>query len=568
MKGSEILVRMLELYDVKFVFGLPGDTSVALYDALRGSSSIRHIMSRDERSAAFMADAYARLSGRPGICEGPSGGGATYIVPGVAEAFNSSIPMVVFTTDNPIDYEERGALTDLDQEALFRPITKWNTLVKRAEMLPHLVRRAFRMATAGRPGPVHLSLPEDILETETQAEDLYADPPFRSYPAVRCSAPQSDIAQAIELLRHAAHPVIVCGGGVHLSQAWIELTRLAELLTCPVGTTINGKGSISERHPLSLGVIGGNGGRDYANKVIREADVVFFIGTKANYVDTDHWRLPPRSQARIIHLDADPTELGNNYRTEVALWGDVKETLAEINRLLSESVPGSGGARDEYLASIQALAEEWWTQREARLEDRQVPLLPDHVIFELDRLLPDRAVLIADPGTPVPLLAALLHLKQEGRSFVTPRGHGGLGYAIPGVVGAQLARPHSKVVGLFGDGSLAMSAGDLETISRLGLPVTLIQFNNGTYGWIKMLQHLHYDRRYFGVDFRADVDYARIAEGFGLQVEIVNDFGDLSPALQRAVESDRAIFVDIRVRAQIEDEPPVAGWIRALRGGQ
>src|SRR5712692_3664654 len=229
---------MLQAYDVDVIFGLPGDTGVAFYDALRAQNQIRHVMTRDERSAAFMADAYARLSGKPGVCEGPSGGGATYILPGVAEAHHSSVPLLVITSDNSLAMEHQGALTALDQEALFRPVTKWSATVKRTDLIPLIVRRAFRLMTTGRTGAVHLSFPKNILDEPAAASDVYADETCRVYPAYRTRPDAAQVARAAERLVSAQRPVMVCGGGVHLARAYDEARTLAELLDMPLATSI------------------------------------------------------------------------------------------------------------------------------------------------------------------------------------------------------------------------------------------------------------------------------------------------------------------------------------------
>ena len=287
MNGAQIVVEMLKAYGVEYIFGVPGDTTMPLYDALHAArGEIRHVMARDERSASFMADAYARLAYKPGVCEGPSGGGATYIVPGLAEANGSSIPVVCFTTDIPLVDEGKGTLTAIDQQALLAAAVKWNTTVKRAAMLPDVIRRAFRAATTGRPGAVHVVLPEDVLVEEVAAPRIAAEAACARYPAYRTRAGEAETRRLYELLTAAERPAIVAGGGVVISQAWEELAELATLLKIPVGTSINGKGAIAEDHPWSIGVIGGNGGRPYANEVLAEADTLLYVGSRVNSLIT------------------------------------------------------------------------------------------------------------------------------------------------------------------------------------------------------------------------------------------------------------------------------------------
>lgn len=564
LTGAQAVVEMLRAYDVRHVFGVPGDTSMPLYEAFyQARNVIQHIMVRDERSASFMADVYARVSGRPGVCEAPSGAGATYLVPGLAEANGSSIPVIALTTDIPLSNEGRNVLTELDQQALFRPVTKWCVAVKRADKIPEIIRKGFRIATTGRCGAVQITLPHDVLEGDAGPAAIYAEPACRTYPAYRSRPDPEAVAEAARLLLAARRPVIVAGGGAVIARAWKEVTALAELLTAPVGTSINGLGSIAATHPLSLGVVGGNGARSYANQVVAEADLVLFVGCKTDSVTTNNWTLPPADgSVTIIHVDVDPAEIGNNYPTAVGLVGDAKLALADLLDALKAQVGDARQPNRQRLAEIGALAEEWWTAQAEKMRSSARPIKPQRVMHVLRQVLPPETVVVADAGTGTPFTSAF-YLTPAGRQVIIPRAYGGLGYALPGVVGAKLARPESPVIGLMGDGSFGMAAGEMETIARLGLPVTLLQFNNGTFGWIKTLQHLFYDDHYFSVDFEAETDHAAIARGFGLRGVRVDDPADLEPALREALHSDQATFIDVITEPEVTELPPVDKWLRA-----
>ncbi len=587
MRGSQAVVEMLKAHRVKYVFGLPGDTSMPLYEALyQAQDEITHVLTRDERSASFMADVYARVSFRPGVCEAPSGAGATYLAPGVAEAHASSIPLIALTTDTPLSGEGKNVLTALNQEALFAPITKWCTLVKKADLIPDIVRRAFRLTTSGRPGAVQITLPNDVLDEELAHASLHGDENCAVYPAYR-TRPDAAVQQAAELLLQAERPVIVAGGGVVTSQAWAELTVLAEALSIPVGTSITGKGSIAEDHPLSIGVVGGNGGRDYANRLVVEADLILYAGCKTDSVTTINWTLPaPEAGKTVIHLDVDPQEIGNNYPTAVGLVGDAKLALADLLAAVqawterSERPKGLPGRNDDArLASLrqtwtersERLKAEWWAAAQAKMNSPAVPIKPLRVIKELAERLPGNSVIVADAGTPTPFTAAYF-ISRAGRQVIIPRGYGGLGYAIPGVVGAKLARPEATVVGLMGDGSFSMSVGELETIARLKLPLTIIQFNNACFGWIKVLQNLYHEGRYFSVDFSTDTDHAKIAQGFGLRGVRVDRPEEIGPAIREALASDVATFIDIVTECEVTELPPVSKWLQTAakreKGGE
>ncbi|HYH13052.1 MAG TPA: thiamine pyrophosphate-binding protein, partial [Thermomicrobiales bacterium] len=298
MNGAELLVQTLRQHGVEHIFGLPGDTGMAFYDALYHEPAITHVMTRDERSASFMADVYARVANRLGISEGPSGGGATYIVPGVAEAHGSAIPVLCLTSDTPISQQHRNVLTELDQVSLFRPVTGWSERVPTPDAMGDAVRRAVRMSLGGRPGASHLSLPADVLENEVAqpvergAEDRISD----RFPLSRPRADQHEVQRAADLIAKAERPVIVAGGGVLASKAWSVLTELAESCGIPVATSINGKGAIAETSPVSVGVVGANGARAYANAWVAEADLVFFIGTRTDSTTTGAWTLPDRAK--------------------------------------------------------------------------------------------------------------------------------------------------------------------------------------------------------------------------------------------------------------------------------
>jgi acetolactate synthase-1/2/3 large subunit len=565
VKVAEAIVRLLEEYGVEYIFGVPGDTSMPLYDALYDApAGIKHILARDERSASFMADVYARLSFKPGVCEGPSGGGATYILPGVAEAHASSIPLIVLTTDTPLSGDGKGVLTELDQEKLFTPVTKWRTRVKKADTVPEIIRRAFRIATSGRPGAVQITLPHDTLDEEIGSFQLYAEEECLAYPAYRTRPDPKAVERAVDLLLDAEHPVMIAGGGAVISQAWPEIAQLAEALTMPVGTSINGKGSIAENHPLSIGVVGGNGARDYANRIVEAADLITYVGCRTDSVTTVNWTLPsPTAGVTIIHVDVDAREIGNNYPTAVGIVGDAKLSLADLFNALSVR-DRSQAQNQARLDDVKAEAAHWWEEAQKRLLSNSVPIKPQRVMKELNAALPPNTVIVADAGTGTPFTSAF-YKSPAGRQVVIPRGHGGLGYAIPGVVGAKLARPEATVVGLMGDGSFGMSAGELETITRLRLPVTILQFNNSCFGWIKTLQALYYEARYVSVDFSPDTDHAAIARGFGLQGVRIEQPEDLGGAIREALDSDQPTFIDVITESEETELPPVHTWQQIVK---
>jgi acetolactate synthase I/II/III large subunit len=584
MRGSDIIVEMLIEYDVQHVFGVSGDTSIRLYESLYAAQDrITHILARDERSASYMADAYARLSNKPGVCESPSGAGALYTVPGVAEANASSVPVIALTSGVDLASEGKGTITELDHHVLYQSITKWSHFVKRYDKIPDAMRRAFRLATSGRPGAVHVAFPQEVLSSHVPdgQKDIYAEAACRSYPTYRARAERRELDRAIDHLLGARRPVFIAGGGVINAQAWGELTTLAEMVGAAVGTTITGKGAIAEDHPLAIGVVGDNGYREYANEMVRQADLLFYIGCKTGSVTTIKWTLPdPHESPTVLHLDIDATLIGNNYPTEVGLVGDAQLILADLVALVgrrlgmthdpnSLAVPGAvsgAGAgparatdRPDPRAEIAAGRSSWWQSVSERMASNQMPVKPHRVMAALRRVLPHDAIVVADAGTPTPYVSAYYELHRPGRHVIIPRAYGGLGYAIPAAIGAKIARPEQLVVALCGDGSFGMSAGELETLARLDLPVVLLNFNNSCFGWIKALQSIHLDGRYLGVDF-STIDHGAVARAFGMQGTSLERAEDLEDTLVAAIASGKPTLIDIPSESEEKDLPQMKLW--------
>ncbi len=559
LSGAEAVVRMLEAQGVTHVFGLCGDTSLPLYDALyRLGGGITHILTRDERSAAYMADVYARVSGRVGVCEGPSGGGATYMVPGLAEANESSSPVLAITTDIATAARGRSALTEIDQESLFRPACKWNRVLGRASQIPVALRTAFSQMTTGRPGAAHIGLPFDVQNDTVEADAVWTDPALERYPSRRVGPDPGAVEAAAQALGDAARPVLVCGGGVIISGAEDELRALAERLGAPVATSVSGQGTLSDAHPLSLGVAGSNGGTPQTRAVLEDADVVVFVGCRTGSVTTERWRVPPPGGVRVVHVDIDPSVIGISYPTDVAVVGDARLCLAALNDALASQ--GTRPAPADGAHTVRRAKEAKFAAFRELAGSDAVPIRPERIIAELQQVLPRDAVVIADPGTPCPYVSAFYEFEQSGRHFVSNRAHGALGYGLPGVVGAYYARPEAKSVAIMGDGGFGFAAGELETIVRLDLPVTLIVLTNSTYGWIKAGQKSGYGARYYSVDF-SPTDHAAVAQAYGLKAWRVREPGELRSALAAATEAAGPTLVDIETQPLHEARAPVSEWI-------
>jgi acetolactate synthase-1/2/3 large subunit len=559
LSGAEALVRMLQLHGVRHIFGLCGDTSLPLYDALfRLDHGITHVLTRDERSAAYMADAYARVTGRVGVCEGPSGGGATYILPGVVEANESSIPVLAITTDIAVGSRGRYVLTELDQQALFRPLTKWNRVVDRADQIPDAVRAAFRHMTTGRPGAAHIGLPYDVQKDPVDEAAMHVDPSLGGYPARRQAPEPAVIEAAARTILSAERPLLICGGGPVIAGAQEELRALAELLEAPVATTISGKGVIAEDHPLALGVVGSNGGTPETRALVDQADMIVFAGCRAGSVTTERWRYPAPGKVRVVHIDVDPAVIGVNYPTEVAVVGDAKLALAALRHEVARlHVPPE---RPTARARVARAKAEKFAMFQKQAGSDETPIRPERIVATLQELLPPEAIIVADAGTPCPYLSAYYEFRAAGRHFITNRAHGALGYALPAAVGAQIGRPEAKCVAVMGDGSFGFASGELETIARLGLPIVMVVIANAAFGWIKAGQKSGFAERYFAVDFTPG-QHARVAEAYGMRAWRVEHPADLRAALAAALEVGGPCLVDVVTQPLHEACAPVSEWV-------
>ncbi|MCT4609897.1 MAG: thiamine pyrophosphate-binding protein [Pelagimonas sp.] len=558
MNGAQAMVRSLEAHGVTHIFGLCGDTTLPFYDAMhRLDHNIEHILVRDERSAAYMADGYSRITGRVGVCEGPSGGGATYILPGLIEANESSYAILSITTDISVGSYGKYPLTEVNQEALMAPLTKFNTVIKRADHIPRMVRQAFRAMTTGRSGSAHLGLPYDIQYDDVPADDIWADPKHASYPAYPAAPEPGAVDAAIEAILTAKSPLIVCGGGVVIAGGMEELGKLASRLDIAVATSISGKGSLADTHPQSLGVVGSNGGTDETWEMMEAADLVIFMGCRAGSTTTSRWEAPKLGQ-RIVHFDNDPMTIGANYPTEVGVVADLKLSLAAANAYLDTregETPTFGGA-----AKIADIKERKFSKFNALAQSQTDMIIPEQIIDALNANLPDDGIVVSDPGTSCPYYNAYSQQKYPGRQYITNRAHGALGYSLSAAAGAWFGAQDKKVVAMMGDGSFAFACGELETIVRHNIPVTYIVFSNSNFGWIKASQRDDCDKRYYNVDFNR-TNQAAVAEAFGVRSWRVEKAEDLDKVMKEAFAHDGPTLIDVICQPLEEAAAPVRRWM-------
>ena len=554
LSGAEGLVKLLDQHEVKYIFGLCGDTSLPFYDALyRLNHSIKHVLTRDERSASYMADAYARVTGKVGVCEGPSGGGATYIIPGIVEANESSISVISITSDVPTTSIGHFPLTELNQKELFKPLTKWNEILNNPKKLGDNIRKAFKMSTSGRPGACHLSFPFDVQTAEISGEDIWVNEKYCKFPSDPIKPDPKKIDLIAKEISKARNPIIICGGAIKNSFAEKELKKLVEKLNIVLATSVTGKGTLEDSHPNCLGVVGSNGGSLYTREVLKKSDLVIFIGCRAGSVTTEKWQYPS-SKSKIIHIDIDPQVIGANYKTYISLVADAKKSLIELNKKIKKN--NFNGDK-----IIKITKKKKFFEFNKLCKEEKGLIKPERIVKEINSVMPDNTYIVVDPGTPCPYFSAYYNFKKSGRYFVTNRAHGALGYALPASIGVQIARPKNKVVSVMGDGSFGFAVGELETAKRLSLPIIFVVISNSVYGWIKAGQKSSFNKRYYSVDF-SRTDHAKVASSYGIKTWTVKKPNELKKIISEAIKYKKGpCLIDIISQPLEEAKAPVSEWI-------
>ncbi|MEM9433746.1 MAG: thiamine pyrophosphate-binding protein [Pseudomonadota bacterium] len=561
LNGAQALLHMLELHGVSHVFGLPGETTIGWYKEWRSHSNIEFVLTRDERTASYAAEAYAKITGRPCVLEAPSPG-VTHCTPGITEAYLSSVPIIFFSSDIPINHDKRHGLTGVDQTALYDSICKESFVISKVSEIPFLLRRAFRVATSGRPAPVHIRVPINIFGEEAELSDLYADPIYSQYPAHRPVAEHDKIRAAIEALLVATKPAIVCGQGALISQATDVIVQLAEKLQIPVGTTTPGKGTIPEDHPLALRVIGGRGGMEYSNSYLHDADTIFFIGSNTDSAATDHGTIygDPNTKT-FLHLDIAEAHIGNNFPVQIGMIGDARASISYMLEILDAEHPDLSRAPLD-LTQIKKTALD--NVFNSNIPMPQGTISPVKLSQALDKLMPDDAIVTSEPGVSAIYPSALLTFRKAGRRYITNYSMGALGYSVPAAIGASFATT-GPIIAFTGDGSFGFVMGDMETIKRSGKNVTVILTRNDTFGWIRgeaiLLDEVDAP---WSTDF-GRVDYLKVAEGFGFHTDRITSAAEIEPVLSRAIAHEGANFIEIMVPSQDVIVPFVPSWVRAAR---
>jgi acetolactate synthase I/II/III large subunit len=538
--GAQALVRSLESQGVEIVFGLPGGAILPAYDPIR-SSSLRHILVRHEQGAGHAAEGYAWATGRVGVCIATSGPGATNLVTALADAYMDSVPIVAITGQVPTAMIGTDAFQESDITGITGPITKHNELVTDPARIPAAIAEAFHIASTGRPGPVLVDLPKDIL----QAQTTWSWPPTMDLPGYKIpgAADKSLIEQAAGLIREAKRPVLYVGGGVIKSDSSAALRELAELTGAPVTTTLMARGAFPDSHPLALGMPGMHG--TYAAvTALQECDLIVALG--ARFDDRVTGKLDAFApKAKVVHADIDPAEIGKNRRPDVAIVGDLAEILPAFSAAMRAQIDASGPADT---AEWVALTDGWKRSYPLRYnQDADGPLKPQHVVERLSALTGGDAIVVAGVGQHQ-MHASQHYSFTKPRSWINSGGLGTMGFAVPAAMGAQMGRPGELVVAIDGDGCFQMTAQELATCAIEGLPIKVLIFNNGFLGMVRQWQELFYDERYSEVHLGTAIpDYVKLAEAYGCVGLRCEHQGDVDGVLEKALSiSDVPTVVDFR----------------------
>jgi acetolactate synthase I/II/III large subunit len=547
MIGAKALITSLEKEGVDIVFGLPGGANLPIYDELV-DANFRHVLVRHEQAAAHMADGYARIKRKAGVCMATSGPGATNLITGIATAHADSIPMVAITGQVPVAMIGKDAFQETDIIGIANPCTKYAFQPRKAVEIPEVIKKAFYITESGRPGPVLVDIPKDVQQEKAEIE-------FPDLIKVRGYKPAFDpdlsqIEKAMALIMKAEKPIIMAGGGVILSGAFHELQTLAEILMCPVVTTFKGKGAFPENHPLAMGPIGMHGHAE-ANKIIIEADCIIAIG--ARFSDRSVGRFDEFGKGMsIIHLDVDPAEIGKNKSVDVAVVGDVKSSLRTLVKMLTTK----GIRKDPDNSWLKRRKEliEYYT---STIKDYSREITAKKTLKKLRELLPSEAIVTTEVGQ-CQMWASLHFDVITPGTFFSSTGLGTMGFGFPASIGAKAAKPDVPVIDIAGDGSFNMTENSLAVSVLEKLPVIVFLLNNYMLGMVAQWQRTFYNRRYMGVQQNRCPDYVKLAESYGAQGMRVQSINELDKAIKVGLSSDVATVIDIPIDPEEDVYPFVA----------
>ena len=551
MKGTEALLSMLEERGVSTIFGYPGGSVIPIYDELL-DSPIRHVLVRHEQCAAHMADGYARAKNMPGVCLATSGPGTTNLVTGIATAYADSVPLIALTGQVAAEYLGLGAFQEVDAYSLLMPITKHSYRVLDVDRLPHAISEAWEICNMGRRGPVHIDLPVDQMSSDIDISTL-----DRRYGVKPLEEDLSGIHEAVKWIRESKKPVILVGGGA--MGASEEVMKLSMLLGAPVESTLMGVGAVPSSFEMYLGPLGLHG-RMSALSATVEADLIISIGSRfSDRTYSAHDRMES-DRARVIHIDLDPTEFGKHGHPCVNLQADASKALSRLMCALGSNVPSLPAWKEKAMSFKKRCC--------CNIEREDVPIAPQRVMCELNKVIDDDTIVTTDVGQNQMWAMHYLNIEHP-RQFITSGTFGTMGFGLPSAIGAKAAKPDKDVITVTGDGGLQMVIQELSTSVAENFPVTVVLLNNGTLGMVRQMQKHYWNKRYSGVDLGPDPDFVTVAKGFGAKGIRVEKPGEIGEAIREAKESDRTTVVEIMVDPEIDIVPmlPANPKIPIVRGG-
>ncbi len=534
MKGGEAIIKSLTDQGVDVVFGYPGGVLLPLYDVIY-DSDLKHILVRHEQCAAHAADGFARASGKVGVCIGTSGPGATNLITGIATAYMDSSPIVAIAGQVATGLIGNDAFQEVDTIGITMPITKHNFQAMKAEEIPGMIKSAFYIAGTGRNGPVVLDLPKDVQEEEFDYE-LAKDFELPGYKPTKKGHPLQ-VKKAAEMILSSEKPVILAGGGIILSESSAELLKLSNIVEAPVTTTLMGKGSFPEDNPLSLGMLGMHG-RKVSNLIVDECDCLIAIGCR--FSDRTTGSLSEFAKdAKIIHIDVDPAEIGKNVDVDIPIVGDAKIVLKNLINVIEKKRKENQNqsAWLKYVLNFKKTCI-------PRLSFDDIPLKPQQVIKELSEAITDDTIVTTDVGQNQMWMAHYF-TSRNPRKFISSGGLGTMGFGFPAAMGAKIAMPDSDVVAVCGDGGFLMVCQDLATIKEYDIPVVICVLDNRRLGMVSQWQKLFYDKRMSHTHLGESPDFVKLAESFGVIGERVEKPGEMRETVIRAIRSGEPYLIDV-----------------------
>ncbi|ADZ08345.1 acetolactate synthase, large subunit, biosynthetic type [Methanobacterium lacus] len=531
MKGGEAIIKSLTDQGVEIVFGYPGGVLLPLYDVLY-DSDLKHILVRHEQCAAHAADGFARASGKVGVCIGTSGPGATNLITGIATAYMDSSPILAIAGQVSSHLIGNDAFQEVDTIGITMPITKHNYQPMKANEIPGMVKSAFYIAGTGRPGPVVLDLPKDVQEEEFEFESA-KDIELPGYKPTMKGHPKQ-LKRAAKLIQESKKPVILAGGGIILSGATEELLQFANIINAPVSTSLMGKGSFPEDNSLSLGMLGMHG-RKVSNFIVDECDCLIAIGCR--FSDRTTGLLSGFAKnAKILHIDVDPAEIGKNVDVDVPIVGDAKTILGDLIKIIDPEPE----QKQEWLNYVK----DFKNSCIPRLSFNEVPLKPQQVIKELSEAVTDDTIVTTDVGQNQMWMAHYFDVNNP-RKFISSGGLGTMGFGFPAAIGAKIAKPNNDVIAVCGDGGFLMVCQDLATIKEYDIPVIIVVLDNRHLGMVAQWQKLFYDERMSHTHLGESPNFVKLAESFGVKAERIEKPGEMKEAIERAIKSGEPYLLDV-----------------------